>query len=674
MASNLRSKYNEWIIIFVLLPSALAMAVSMFFIWRLLREDHRRVLEDRVVGISAALEQALRSEVLRLRTLASLPATDSLVSIAERRFSSVARSQGKKTEEDWTAAARDDLAVRSVLDNDLGLMLGQLTRQDSHVTSVLVADRHGALLAASEKPSRYYQDAHDWWTLMRDPPDRRPATEGLAGDGRLGLVDAARDRKGALRAVVREEIRFADLALASAIGQEMTNRQKTAVFIVGRQAWPITGSGAVYSNAAGPMVRALHHQEGLAGWTDGYRYRARPLDGGLRWAQPVWVVGVQQEGKLPAAVYGPLCIAFLIGCVVVLGSFGLANKIGGQLFFEPMVEAAEAGLWVLRKVHGRDSQIRGYKRQHPWVNIVMGDDSPVHRELTQWLAALEQTAHGGVEELTAAAQQDLLLATELQQALLRRPYPDLPATHLAGRLRLEFSHSYRPAPTLGGDFFVLEAVGPDCAGLFLGDVMGRGARSALLAAILRGLLLENREHARQPALYLGELNRRLCELLRTLPQPLFTSACYFLADTTARSATFSLAGHPPPFHLHRSIAKVAQLGRPLPQGAALGLTEAGPFGSETIRLVDGDSYVFITDGSYGVVNAEGEPFGLARLERSLRTHIHESPADLLPLVMQDITTFMGHEPASDDICLVAIHVTTQPRPPPQAQPPSPGRI
>jgi phosphoserine phosphatase RsbU/P len=83
------------------------------------------------------------------------------------------------------------------------------------------------------------------------------------------------------------------------------------------------------------------------------------------------------------------------------------------------------------------------------------------------------------------------------------------------------------------------------------------------------------------------------------------------------------------------------------------------YGVETVRLSDGDVFIFYTDGSYEATNAAGEQFGLARLEKALRTHIYESPGDILPLVLRDIQAFIGGEPVEDDICLVAVHVTAK---------------
>ena len=661
MASNLRSKYNEWIVIFVLLPAALAMLVSIFFFWRLLREDHRRIVEDRVTGVSAALDQALRSESLRMRTVATLPATESLISISDRRYTSVQRTQDDKVEAAWAAAARDDLAVRSVLDNEVGLLLSQVVQQDAHITASLIADRHGAVLAAASKPVRYYQDGEEWWALLRGAPDERTATEGVSDDGILGLVYCSRDAAGLMRAAVRQELRFASLAAGAATGQKSTNHADVSVFVVGQQAWPVLGGGSVFSNASELVARRLNEANEMEGWIGGFTFRARALDAGLRWARPLWVVGVQQEGAVPAAVYGPLAIAFLIGCAAVFGVFSLAREIGRRLFFEPMVEAAEAGLWLLRHVHGQESKTEVYMRQHPWVNIVADDEGPMQRELAQWLKGIQAAAQSDVAEVGIAMKHDLDLATEFQQAFMNRPYPDVPATFVEGRLRLEFYNAYKPALALGGDFFDIEPVGADCASIFIGDVMGQGTRSALLTSMIRSLINELYPHGRNPAQFLRELNRMMCDLLRVLPTQFFASACFFTADTTARIGTFSVAGHPAPFHLHRKVGQVIRLEKPKPRGAALGVIEDEQFGSETVRLEDGDVFVFFTDGAYEAANAEGEPFGLARLEKSLRTHIYESPGDILPLVLQDIVKFAGSQPLEDDICLVAMHASAHPR-------------
>lgn len=256
-------------------------------------------------------------------------------------------------------------------------------------------------------------------------------------------------------------------------------------------------------------------------------------------------------------------------------------------------------------------------------------------------------------------RQDQALAGEFQQAFFSRTYPQVPAVHAPGRLRLEFAHSYQPAMAVGGDFFNIEAVGPDTAGIFIADVMGHGTRSALITAILRTLLNELQPQGRHAAHFMRQINQRFCSMLRGLPFTFFASATYFVADTTARIATFSSAGHPMPFFLHRIVGRISRLEQPKPRGAALGIFPDDAYGGGTARLQDGDGLIFFTDGAYEAMNAAGEEFGLARLEEVIQSNIYKSGAEILAALRASIAQFIGTAPLNDDICLVSVDVTTK---------------
>ena len=259
-----------------------------------------------------------------------------------------------------------------------------------------------------------------------------------------------------------------------------------------------------------------------------------------------------------------------------------------------------------------------------------------------------------VEEL----RQDAALANEFQQAFLGRAYPVVPAVHVQGRLRLSFAHSYQPALAVGGDFFNIEAVGPDAAGIFVADVMGHGTRSALITAIIRTLLNELQPQGRNAPHFMRQINQRFCSMLRGLPFTFFASACYVVADTTARIATYSTAGHPPPFFLHRHLGRVSQLDVPRPNGAALGVLPEDDYGGGTVRLQDGDGFVFFTDGVFEAMNAAGEEFGMARFEAALKANIYKTGAELLSAVREAIAGHVGDAVLHDDVCLVSVDVTT----------------
>jgi len=78
------------------------------------------------------------------------------------------------------------------------------------------------------------------------------------------------------------------------------------------------------------------------------------------------------------------------------------------------------------------------------------------------------------------------------------------------------------------------------------DVMGHGMRSALVTAIVRGLLEELRPVAGDPGKVLTEANRAFTAVLRQPHELIFASALYVVADTQAGCLTGANAGHPAP--------------------------------------------------------------------------------------------------------------------------------
>jgi serine phosphatase RsbU (regulator of sigma subunit) len=250
-------------------------------------------------------------------------------------------------------------------------------------------------------------------------------------------------------------------------------------------------------------------------------------------------------------------------------------------------------------------------------------------------------------------------------AYINRPYPRIPEHHYPNRLRLEFHHWYQPALALGGDFFDIMELAPDTAGVFIADVMGHGARSALITAILRTILRESKSQGRNAPHFMTEVNRSLCEIMSSFPQPLFASAYYFVPDVTSRMATFSAAGHPPPFHLHRPLNRITRLSSAGAHGAALGILPEETYGGGHVRLQDGDTFLLFTDGLYEASNHLGEEFGLSRLQEILRAHMHAPTSQLLDELRKALFAFTGDTPLVDDICVVTVTVTTKPVPEPQ---------
>ncbi len=285
-------------------------------------------------------------------------------------------------------------------------------------------------------------------------------------------------------------------------------------------------------------------------------------------------------------------------------------------------------------------------------------ESPdITAKLDLWFEGLRELYAKQARDQDVAS--DLSLAKDFQRAYLERPYPKVPAVHVAGRLRLKFHHLYVPAMALGGDFFDIQSDGLSTGGVFIADVMGHGTRAALITAILRTLINDLARQCRNARFFMTEMNKQFYALLKSMPEPLFVSAFYFVADTTARVATFSSAGHPSPFLLHRHTARIARLDVPPPRGAALGIIPNEEYTCGQFRLTDGDVFIFFTDGAYEVHNSAGDEFGIARMEKVLHANIYRTPEEIVQAIMKALSDFAGDEPFADDICLVAVEVTTK---------------
>ncbi len=371
---------------------------------------------------------------------------------------------------------------------------------------------------------------------------------------------------------------------------------------------------------------------------------------------PAWLNGLTvlapwatATGAEPATAPAPWLMG--VGLLVGIGLLYVAYRMGQHRHARAQRELLTAGQWALN----RASEVSD---GDPALHLAVRD------RLERWLAQLQRPATKVVQsQLSEDIRADLELARDFQLAYLNRPYPQIPETHFEGRLRLEFDHLYQPATALGGDFFDIMPLATDTAGVFVADVMGHGARSALITAMLRTVLRDLKSQGRNARHYITEVNKAMCEMMRSFPQPLFASAFYFVPDTTSRIATFTTAGHPAPYHIHRSMGRLTRLSVPAPHGAALGIMPKEEYTGGHVRLIDNDAFIFFTDGTYEAANGSGEEFGLARMEETIRKCLYKDIRTIVKTLNQTIRQFAGDTPLSDDICIVAVGVTSKPEDP-----------
>jgi len=252
-------------------------------------------------------------------------------------------------------------------------------------------------------------------------------------------------------------------------------------------------------------------------------------------------------------------------------------------------------------------------------------------------------AYRKLEEKNLLFESELMMARELQQALMTHRIPSI-----AG---VELSYRYIPIFTVGGDFFFAEAVSESCLGLFVSDVMGHGPQAAMITAIIRTLLSELLPQDPLPSKLLRDMNERFASVMPRAYSGMFASAAYLRLDARSGELLLSTAGHPPPILL-RSDGDAEMLET---QGStALGLMARAEYADLRLQLADGERVILYTDGLYEARNGKGEEFGMERVIRTIEKAKKLSGEKLVERLIEEVFEFIGKAQIEDDITVITL--------------------
>jgi len=205
--------------------------------------------------------------------------------------------------------------------------------------------------------------------------------------------------------------------------------------------------------------------------------------------------------------------------------------------------------------------------------------------------------------------------------------------------------------TVGGDFYDFPPAGADKVGLLIGDVMGHGVSSALLMAMIVGLIRRDPEATADPVVAARLVNNHLKEVGDAIGHVITCSLFCGVISPGERRLVFVNAGHPPPIVCNKSTCLLSGLGATAP---LLGVVDSADIEAATHAFSHEDRITLYTDGVTDARNAEGEPFGYGRLHDVASRSIDLSPAALIDEIFAEVDRFLGGESASDDQSLVVI--------------------
>lgn len=235
-------------------------------------------------------------------------------------------------------------------------------------------------------------------------------------------------------------------------------------------------------------------------------------------------------------------------------------------------------------------------------------------------------------------QHDLNLAQQIQKSFLPSSLPTPPD--------LSFVAEYRPAYSVGGDFYDVFWQGRDRIGCVIGDVSGKGVAAALLMARVSSDLRTAMLTERGPAGALARVNR---ELVGRGQHDIFVTVVALSLHVPTRTITLANAGHLPPYIRRAEEGELVRVDDAT--SCPLGLFDVIEYEQADVRLLPGDTLVLTTDGVQEATSERGEQFGFGRVETAL-AHGGSTPEEIAARLLGALRAHVGAAPQYDDLTLL----------------------
>jgi serine phosphatase RsbU (regulator of sigma subunit) len=234
-------------------------------------------------------------------------------------------------------------------------------------------------------------------------------------------------------------------------------------------------------------------------------------------------------------------------------------------------------------------------------------------------------------------EQELKVAQVIQQQFLPKAPPELPGW--------EISACYRPARTVGGDFYDFIPLPGDLIMIVIGDVTDKGVPAALVMASTHALLRGAATRLVSPGAVLSQVND---QLRADTPANMFVTCLALLLNPASGLVTFANAGHDVPYvRTGRGVAELRARGMPL------GLMPGMSYEEKTFTFAPGDCALLHSDGLAEAHSPSREMFGFHRVAALVGKGA--AGAALIDECLAEYAAFTGPgQEQEDDITLVTV--------------------
>ena len=231
-------------------------------------------------------------------------------------------------------------------------------------------------------------------------------------------------------------------------------------------------------------------------------------------------------------------------------------------------------------------------------------------------------------------------AGELQKRLLPKHVTQIPG--------LDIAVDWKPARTIGGDYFDILRFADGSVALCIADVEGKGVPAALVMSNLQSAVKAFAGPAVEPKTLCQRLNSIFCEEVQAERS---ISMFYAHIDPAGRRITYVNAGHLPPLLAHADNSEDSLDSG----GAVLGRLPHWEYEQSEAILRSGDVLVLYTDGVTEAENSSGEEFGTTRIAACARECRDRSAAGLQARLLAEVTQHCGNR-FRDDATMMVVAV------------------
>ncbi|WP_028903942.1 MULTISPECIES: SpoIIE family protein phosphatase [unclassified Prevotella] len=242
----------------------------------------------------------------------------------------------------------------------------------------------------------------------------------------------------------------------------------------------------------------------------------------------------------------------------------------------------------------------------------------------------------------AAIEQELKIASHIQQQMLPKKYPPYPE-----RTDIDIYGEIVTAKEVGGDLFDF-LLRDEKLFFCIGDVSGKGVPAALMMAETISLFRNASMLHTHPQQIVSRMNQTICENNDSF---MFVTLFMGVLDLPTGQLNYTNAGHEPPIMIGQQ-AQFMNVDNNIP----LGLRTDWNYSEQTVSM-DCNTMLFLyTDGYTEAETSEHEQLGRERLreETNKCAQQHLSARDLVKHISLAEHAFVGEIPQGDDISLLAI--------------------